>query len=190
MRSFWFGIGLGWMMFAGGCASRQQIEPAKPICLKSVSMDQVFSAAERTLVKMQFSIEKADPKVGQIITFPLRGAQFFEFWRADNADALDTAEASIHSLQRIAEVRLESEGEQVCLNCRVLVRRLSLPNRPLEGMSRAGGLFTDSGTRSQSLQMRKDVLAQAEWIYLGTDPALEAKILRAIQETVQRGETG
>jgi hypothetical protein len=57
-------------------------------------------------------------------------------------------------------------------------------------MSRAGGLFTDSGTRSQSLQMRKDVLAQAEWIYLGTDPALEAKILRAIQETVQRGETG
>jgi hypothetical protein len=82
---------------------------------------------------------------------------------------------------------MEAEGNQICVNCRVLVRRLSVPDRPIEGISRAGGTFTDGGTRRQSLQLREQVLSEAEWVSLGTDPELEAKILRLIEKTVMRG---
>lgn len=186
MKPEWIVLGLGWMLLAG-CAQRQPLERTEPICLESVSKDQVFSAAERTLTGLRFAIEKSDIQAGQLISYPLRGGQFFEFWRGDNAGLAETAEASLHSLERIAEVRMEAEGERVCVNCRVLVRRLSIPDRPVEGVSRSAGTFTDSGTRRQSLQMQEQVLAEAEWIPLGTDPALEAKILRLIEKTVSRG---
>lgn len=189
MKQKWIFLGFV-LALPAGCASTKQREQTEPICLESVSMDQVFSAAEQILTRMQFAIEKSDIQAGRIITYPLRGAQFFEFWRGDNAGLSDTAEASIQSLQRIAEIRMEAEGNRVCANCRVLVRRLSVPDRPLEGMSRAGGFITDSGTRRQSLQMRQEVLAEAEWIDLGTDPRLEKKILRSIEKEVSRGGKG
>lgn len=190
MKRHWLWMGIGLAVFGGGCGQSRQLDRTGPICLESVSKEAVFSAAERALAGMQFAIEKSDIQAGQIITFPLRGGQFFEFWRGDNASLADTAEASLHSLQRIAEVRIEAEGDEVCVNCRVLVRRLSVPERPVEGTARAGGIFTEGGIRRQSLQMRQPVLAEAEWVSLGTDPALEAKILRSIEKRVLGGGRG
>jgi hypothetical protein len=127
-------------------------------------------------------------QAGQIITRPLRGGQFFEVWRQDNATAADAAESNLHSLQRSAEVRFGKMDSQVCVNCRVLVQRLSLPDQPIQGMGRASGQFTESSRREQRLQVSEKITDQAEWIYMGTDPALEELILRKIERAVGRAE--
>ena len=158
-----------------------------PICMESIPMDLLFSSAESVLTGMQFQIDKADRQAGQIITRPLRRGQFFEIWRQDNATGADVAESNLHSLQRIAEVRFDSEGSLVCTNCRVYVRRLSMPGQPIRGTRSTSYLFTDRSGSWQSLQIAPDIEEQAEWIYLGNDPDLEQAILRKIEKSIGRG---
>ncbi len=190
MKKCVFLIPVGLMVFWAGCHKQAQVEEQKtmPVCLDAVSMDQVFTSAESVLTGMQFQIEKLDRQAGQIITRPLRGGQFFELWRQDNATAADAAESNLHSLQRSAEVRFGKMDSQVCVNCRVLVQRLSLPDQPILGMGRASGQFTESSRREQRLQVSEKITDQAEWIYMGTDPALEELILRKIERAAGRAE--
>lgn len=182
---FWIFTGL--MALGSGCQKQAQVEETLPICIEAASMDQVFSSAESVLTGMQFQIEKADRQAGQIITRPLRGGQFFEVWRQDNATAFNTAESNLHSLQRTAEVRFGRMDNEICVNCRVLVRRLSIPDEPIQGMGRASGLFTDGSRREQRLQMSQETVEEAEWSYLDRDQALEEVILRKIEKAVRRG---
>jgi hypothetical protein len=190
MKKYVFLMSVGLMAFWTGCQKQTQVEEQKtmPICLDAVSMDQVFTSAESVLSGMQFQIEKSDRQAGRIITRPLRGAQFFEVWRQDNATAADAAESNLHSLQRTAEVRFEKIENQVCVNCRVLVQRLSLPDQPIRGMGKVSGQFTESSRRRQRLQVSEKVTDQAEWIYMGTDPALEELILKKIERAAGRAE--
>lgn len=190
MRKCIFWVPVGLLVFWSGCHKQNQVEEQKtmPICLDSAAMDQVFTSAESALTGMQFQIEKSDPQAGQIITRPLRGGQFFEFWRQDNATAAEAAESNLHSLQRTAEVRFEKIGNQICVNCRVLVHRLSLPDQPIRGMGRVSGLFTKSSRREQRLTISKPAAEQAEWIHIGTDPALEERILKKIEQAAGRAD--
>lgn len=170
-----------------GCEKQAQVEETLPICLESVSMNQLFTAAESVLTGMHFQIDKSDRQAGQIITRPLRGGQVFEFWRQDNATAADTAEASMQSIQRIAEIRFDQVENSVCANCQVTVRRLSMPDQPIRGSSGIYDLYTESTGRGQGLQMKPEVEQQMEWISLGNDPGLEKLILQKIVKKISRG---
>ena len=177
---------VGLIGFCLGCEKQVQMEETMPVCIDSDSMDHLFSAAESVLTGMQFQIDKSDRQARQIITRPLRGGQFFEFWRSDNATGADVAESSLHSIQRIAEVRFDWADGMACANCRVYVRRLSMPDQPI-GAGDASAMFTESSSHLQTLQLQPGVEEQIEWIHFGNDPALEQVILQKIQKAAQRG---
>ena len=67
-------------------------------------------AAERVLTRMHFAIEKLDAEQGVVKTRPLRGAQFFEFWRSDNVSSYDCEEANLQSVRRTVELRVKKEA--------------------------------------------------------------------------------
>ena len=118
-----------------GCGQEAQVEQTQPICVGAVSTEYLFSTTLGVLKGMQFQIDKADLEARQIITRPLRGGQFFEVWRQDNASGAAGAESNLHSTQRIAEVRFDQSGDLACANCRVIVRRLSMPESSVTGNS-------------------------------------------------------
>lgn len=188
MKKYVFWIPVGMILVLSGCEKQAQTEETMPICFQAVSMNRLFSEAESVMAGMQFQIDKADRDAGQIITRPLRGAQFFELWRQDNATAADTAEANLQSIQRIAEVRFDQVENSVCVNCRVTVRRLSMPDQPIRGTSGIVDRYTESSGSRQGLQIRPEIEEQIEWIYLGNDPALEQWILRKIEKRLTQGD--
>lgn len=179
-----------------GCASRpSEPGPAQTLRLESVAKEQAVRAAHDILSKMHFPIEKLDVEQGIVRTRPLRGAQFFEFWRSDNVGAFNTAEANVQSIRRIVEVRVKAlergsveatpEATAYGLECTVQTQRLALPGNPVAGVSQAYLIHTRSDSTLQTLDVTPQQQSQMAWIDLGDDPKLAAEIVRRIERRLQ-----
>jgi hypothetical protein len=168
-----------------GCAGTEKISTEGPIAIPISDRVSAIENAQDVLVGMQFVIEKYDPEAGVVKARPLRGGQFFEFWRQDNATALSAAEANIHSIQRIAQVSVTEQSNELFLECNVQVRRLSIPEKDFSAVSQAAGMFTTGDASLQRLELNEEQLEKMAWIDLGRDHALEYKILNLIQKKIK-----
>jgi len=193
-RHITFVCGL-WSVVCGlllaGCAEQQQYGAAKPIRVENIDKLQVMEAAEDVLVKMHFTIEKANAENGFIRTKPLQGAQFFEFWRSDNVGAGNWLSSNLHSIRRIVELKINEQDKDLYINCDVQVYRLSLPERDVSSSSSAHAydLFSTSGPTLQRIQLHPEQKADMAWIDLGKDGQLAAEILKRIEQQIVSGQT-
>lgn len=163
-----------------GCATTparqdQRVE-VEQVCTTNIDKSQAVQIAEDVLAGMHFTIEKADPNTGLIRTRPLSGAQFFEFWRSDNAGPFNAALANLHSIRRTAEVRVQQQGDRVFIRCDVQIQRLSLPEQGPAG---------SPGAPLRSLSLGPEQGIGVTWIDLGKDTMLSAEILNRIQKHIQ-----
>jgi len=166
-----------------GCAAPQAQRPA-PLTLADLGKAQAMDLAEQVLRDMHFAIDKLDVGAGLLRTRPLSGAQFFEFWRRDNATPRATAEASLHSLRRTVEMRFEPGSGGLRVACDVQVERLSIPEMEIGGMAQAASLYTASDASLQRLQLNAEQARNMAWIALGPDPELEQAILDRLQAKI------
>lgn len=146
-------------------------------------------AAEKVLGQMHFTISQMDTSKGILTTNPLSGAQFFEFWRKDAANANSLTESSLHTMRRSVILEFSEQGTDTSAQCRVLTERLSVPNRQIAGHSRAYGLLTESSPTMPTMrlsQSQKDMMA---WIPLGYDPDLAQSILNLIETELTKDTT-
>lgn len=174
----------------GGCASQQLAQSTDPVCLPDTTTDEAMNAAQTILENMYFEIEKYDPDELYIRTRPLSGAQFFEFWRRDNASGFAAGQANLHSIRRVVELTFSAQGTATCIQCRVQVWRLSIPERPIEGAGRMRHLYTEGNTGDQTLQVDRSHIGRIEWLDAGPDRELERRILKQIQQETlkERGQ--
>lgn len=183
-----------------GCANPKPTADATlTLCPEGITREQAGRVAYDVLSAMHFTFEKLDIEQGVIVTRPLRGAQFFEFWRSDNVGAYNTAEANIQSIRRSVELRvIQQTGEQkpqasdttsilpiapgLCIECTVQVQRLALPGNEVAGVSQAYQIHTRSESTLQVLDVTPQQRVQMAWIDLGPDPQLAAEIVRRIEK--------
>ncbi len=176
-------LSLGFLILGlllAGCAKEQQYGAVKPICVENIDKFQAMEVAEDILVKMHFTIEKADTKGGFIRTRPLSGAQFFEFWRSDNVGAGNWLQSNLHSIRRVVELNMSEQDEGLCINCDVQKYRLSMPEHQVSSSARAYELFSESNPALQNLRLNPEQKADMAWIDLGKDRQLAAEILKRI----------
>jgi hypothetical protein len=175
------------LMLPLGCAGPKHVVPPD---LNGASRAQIMRAAEHTLGRMHFTIEKLDAEQGIIRTQPLRGAQAFEFWRSDNVGLHNAAEANLHSIRRVVEVRITEDQGRMSVDCHVQVQRLSLPENEVASISQAFQMHSTSVGGVQTLKLSPRQSQAMAWIDLGQDDRLAAKILRAITRAVRHSEAG
>ncbi len=164
-------------LIVAGCARQQQYPTIENIQVPDANKAEAMQIAEDVLVRMHFNIEKADYESGIIKTWPLTGAQFFEFWRKDNVGAFNAAEANLHSIRRIVELHISRYGLGSSIDCNVQVQKLNVPtsNEPGQRPSIQGiGRFPRE--------------AGASWADLGKDSKLATRILKRIENRVKREE--
>ena len=178
------------LLLVAGCATPQQQPAPKDgsVNIADISVAEAMAVAEAALSRMQFAIEKADPEQGVIRTKPLTGAQFFEFWRSDNVGPVQAIEANLHTLRRSVELRLQPNGNQVRVDCRVHVQRLSLPANEVASVSQAYRMYSASTRTIQRLELEPAQQEGFAWIDLGEDPALAERILKHVIERIQPQE--
>jgi len=200
-----------------GCAGPNKTAstaPSQMICEDGITTADALHAAEEVLTRMHFAIEKLDVGEGIVRTRPLRGAQFFELWRSDNASSYSAEEANLQSIRRSVEVRVRPEDrgqttdnrrqrtddrEQktapssvlslrpgLCLECVVFVQRLSLPANEVAGTSEAYRIHSSSMPVLQRIDVSPQQRRTMTWINLGQDPDLAARILDRVEKRLGR----
>ena len=183
--------------FLTGCAKQQQFKAVEQICVPAAAKAEAMQAAEVVLGKMHFTIEKADAEQGLVRTRPLPGAQFFEFWRSDNVGDLNSAEANMHSIRRVAELNISprdlpggkpGSGGQLCISCNVKVSRLSLPEQQISSSTRAYQMFSQSSSAMQRLELHPQQKKGMAWVDLDNDIMRSTEILKRIEKHVKREE--
>jgi hypothetical protein len=167
------------LSLCAGCATtparqerRVQVEQ---VCVTNIDKPQAMQIAEDVLTAMHFAIEKADLDSGLIRTRPLSGAQFFEFWRSDNVGPFYAALANLHTIRRIAEVRMQQQGDKVFIRCDVQIQRLSVPEHEAAG---------SPGAPVRRLTPTPEQEKGITWIDLGKDTMLSTEILNRIQKHI------
>ena len=168
-----------------GCAQPKYQQVVEQICLPETEKPKAMQMAEDVLYRMNFTIAKADTEQGIIRTKPLPAAQSFEFWRKDNVGSFNSTEANLHSIRRIAELQISSQGRQLCINCDVKVQRLSIPERQITTSGRAYEMFTPSRQSIQILQLHPEQKESMAWINLGDDKQLATEILKQIEKKLK-----
>jgi len=168
-----------------GCSSEIAVESGAPVCMSADSIDQAMKLCEDVLVKMHFEIEKFDTDKGYIKTRPLRGAQFFEFWRKDNAGSKNAAMSNQHSVLRTAQLQVTENQGKFCVECSVDMRRLSIEEAELADNSINTGIFSGGSRTFQKLHPEKEKL---DWIDMGSDSELEKRILGRILYKIEKSK--
>lgn len=181
-----------WFVVCGlllaGCAEQQQYGAAEPLLMENIDKLRVMEIAEDVLVKMHFTIEKANPENGFIRTKPLQGAQFFEFWRSDSVGADNWLANNLHSIRRVVELNINEQDKDLHIDCDVKTYRLSLPEREIRS-AHAYDLFSASSPTLQRIQLHPEQKEDMAWIDLGKDEQLAAEILKRIEQQIVSGQT-
>lgn len=181
-----------WLMCtlpSAGCSlQRAALEDTPAVCADRLSVAQATQIAGEVLGEMHFSIEKLDPEQGVVRTRPLRGAQFFEAWRRDNAGAFSAAEASLHTIRRSVEVRIEERQGRRCIDCVARVQRLSLPEQQIASTAQAYRMYSRSSPSMQRFELEPEQRAEMAWMDLGRDTRLAREIVQRMARKIERLE--
>ena len=172
------------LFLAAGCAETRHYDTVGQICIGNTDKARATQTAEDVLGRMHFAIDKADIERGLIRTKPLSGAQFFEFWRRDNIGAYNSLQANLHSIRRIVVLDISGNSQELCVNCSVNVRRLSLPEHEVSSSARAYEMFSKSTAAMQTLRPRPEQEERMTWVDLGNDNELATEILKQIEKRI------
>ncbi|MHC4365428.1 MAG: hypothetical protein ACYSTJ_08180 [Planctomycetota bacterium] len=181
-----FRLACGAFLVLGGCAGAERFEAVEQICVGGIERSDAMRASEDVLGGMGFAIEKSDVESGFIRSRPLRGGQFFEFWRRDNRGSFNSAEANLHSVRRIVEIEIKERERQLCIGCAANVQRLNLAEHEVVSISRSYSMFSDSEENMQKLEVGPKQRRGMAWIELGRDARLETELLKRIEAKIDR----
>ncbi|MCP4454072.1 MAG: hypothetical protein GY809_21645, partial [Planctomycetes bacterium] len=154
---------------------------SRTLTFPNTDVPKTMDAAEKILERMHFTISQMDTSTGRLVTNPLSGAQFFEFWRMDAANSKSMAESSLHTLRRSVSLEFSETGTGVSTQCHVLTERLNVPNREIAGHSRAYSMLTESSDIEPTMKLSQSQKDQMAWVPLGYDPDLAQSILFRIE---------
>ncbi len=168
----------------GGCLAQRRSEyrvsESISITQRSPEADQLWEAIQETLRRHRFPLDRVDRRAGVITSRPVTSQHFFEFWRHDVDTRYDLVDATLNPTRRRVEVSVTAAEEQTWTQLAVVVhkQRLSSPDRQFNSTGAAYQYFGDSLPSTTGLiQVTSEY---DEWLDRGRDPAMEARLLRAI----------
>lgn len=173
-----------------GCAtySKPAGELPSPVG-RAKAFEQTWQAAQAVLDRYHFDVEYTDRRSGRIVTEPMVGKQWFEFWRRDAVTGFDLAESSIQTLYRQAEVHVHPEADgddRFVAEVVVNVWRSTDRQMQITSASQAYQVFGQYGGRDMWIMQSSNEPATGGVVELEDDEELAAKIQADIQSRAAR----
>jgi hypothetical protein len=143
----------------------------------------LFSACQAAAREFLFKVDRADYREGLVTTYPVTGAQFFEFWRPDNSTLHDVAESSLGTIRRTIRIEIDSLPDGTYLATpKVLIERETLLGRRITAAVKFRDAFTADTGGAPPITSQGIPLPYTYWYATGRDHPLERRIADAILE--------
>jgi hypothetical protein len=168
------------LLALAGCAENKYIQTTDRLCVSATTREAIMEASEDVLAKMSFKIEKFDVETGLIKTWPLSGAQSFEFWRKDSVGPFNQTEADLQSIQRTVELNISDNAGQICVNCIATTQRLSYTQSQTADEGYAS--VVETRRSAEKLLQANRQKSNITWIDLARDTQLETEIIKRIEK--------
>jgi hypothetical protein len=168
------------LFWLAGCAENKYAKTIEQLCPPAANKTAAMTTAEQVLAEMHFGIEKFDVDAGYIRTAPLSGAQSLEFWRSDSVGSFNRSEADLHSIRRAIEINIDEQAGQLCINCRAITQRLSLPQSQ-SATAQSRPVMSPDQRSVQKFKLGREQKSNLTWTDLGRDNQLETEILKRIE---------
>jgi len=169
-----------------GCADKRQPQ-WDSVAAANVSFDDVWEACLASLKDRGLGIDRGDRRFGLIVTKPVIGKQFFEFWRKDTADFDDLVNSSFHTIRRTVTITITKPSSmQFQVDVQAQAQRASIPGDQLDSTAEAFELLARQGVpASSSSRDYKHPRPKPLWVDIGREPALEQAIMRDISRRLK-----
>lgn len=185
---------MGWAaVLVGGCLRPYFLSPS-PV-LPVYYPNPLFVPAKDPLVFWEnlvnviddyFEIEREEPvrqyetvlTSGRIDTYPKVAATIFEPWHRDSVDRNARWEATLQSLRRRAEIRVDPRDGGYWITVLVFKELEDVP-QPLAATT-SSAVFRNDNSLTRVVSPIGEQQTQAGWIPLGRDTALEQRMIESI----------
>lgn len=125
---------------------------------------------------------RVDRSRGVVRAGPSTSAQWFEFWRADARGGYQVLEASLHTMRRQVELRIEPVSDPSENRYRVVIEaikeRFNSPSRQVTTTSGALAIYSERLPTEEGLRAAQ--LEGDQWVPLGRDGLLETYLLERL----------
>jgi len=164
-----------------GCT--EQRKPRwEAIVVEHASFDDVWTTCLASLQDRGLSVDRQDRRFGLIVSEPVVGKQFFEFWRNDAVTSDDTLTSSLHTVRRIVSIHVVSQGPMHFeVRVEAQAQRANIPGDQLDNTAEAFEMIRAHGVpASPSRGDYARPQAEMLWVDIGREHALEQYILEDI----------
>ena len=178
-------IALAGLVLIGCAEERGPHSEAVTRC--NASFEKVWNACLASLEEHSFQIDRHDRRFGLIVSKPVAGKQFFEFWRKDTASGYDLLNSSLHTIRRVVTIRIAKQGPmQFQVDIEAQAQRISTSSSQLNSTAEAFEMMGSQGvhvspSRSDYLSPR----AEPVWVDIGREGDLEQAIMKDIARRLE-----
>lgn len=189
MRPTLLAMTAGLAIFCGCAQNTQRVVPPPSLTPAQQNFEALWQGAIDVLDEYYFTLQRTDRREGVILTQPLTGKHWFEFWRKDSATARDTAESSLQTIFRQVRITIRPTAPGAATyqaSVEVLVSRLDRDLPEIRSTSEAYDLFLMPGYDAERHRRHKSAIMESKTmaehlqannlVQLGRDANLEAKI--------------
>jgi hypothetical protein len=170
-----------------GC-TEQRRPRWQAIAVEHASFDDVWTTCLASLQDRGLSIDRQDRRFGLIVSEPVVGKQFFEFWRNDAVTSDDTWTSSLHTVRRIVSIHVVSQGPMHFeVRVQAQAQRVNIPADQLDNTAEAFEMIRVHGVPASP--SRRDYTrpkAELIWVDIGREHALEQYILEDITRRLEK----
>ncbi len=169
-----------------GCANyTAPIGPVRELTPAERNFEAIWQASQQVLRKYYFTVDRKDRRAGTIVTDPMTGQYFTEFWRRDATTESDLREGAIQTLYRQVKVAIQPlgpEAKEFRAAVEVQTFRSNRQEAQVTSTSEAIDLFRlpDEKSRKKGLLDYGRGEAADTSVPLGRDEGLERRIAAEI----------
>jgi hypothetical protein len=154
-----------------------------PIQVRANNYDLVWERTIDTLHKYHFEIARENRLSGEIETVYRTGANIFEPWHFDAANAKERVEGTLQSIRRKVLVHITQVEGGYLVSVEAFKELEDLPG--LAANSPGGATFQESKPLQRNLNLVVGQTAPSGWIAKGRDTALEQAFLTDLVDNLQ-----
>ena len=155
--------------------------------VSSTNYDLLVAQCKETLYAKLFTIDRVDYRSGLIVSSPLVGKQFWEFWRSDVVDCSTLKRTSVGTYRQTVQWEIKSATDgRFTATPRVVVEKFTSESTRITTVVSYRGALSGAESQASVTAHNLRIIGEDNWYAVGRDEPLEKALARDLEDRLAR----